>query len=48
MEIIDDFARFYPAAIIIYALMINDIYLFMFLIISNLVNGVLKYRIASQ
>ena len=46
MEIIDDFARFYPAAIIIYALMINDIYLFMFLIISNLVNGVLKYRIA--
>lgn len=46
MEIIDDFARFYPAATLIYALIINDIYLFMFMVLSNLVNGVLKYKIA--
>tara|TARA_B100001758_G_scaffold207888_1_gene189234 strand:+ start:1485 stop:2006 length:522 start_codon:yes stop_codon:yes gene_type:complete len=46
MEIIDDFARFYPAATLIYALIINDIYLFIFMVISNLVNGVLKYKIA--
>ena len=46
MEIIDDFARFYPAATLIYALIINDIYLFIFLILSNMANGVLKYKIA--
>ena len=45
MEIIDDFARFYPAATLIYALIINDIYLFIFMILSNLANGVLKYKI---
>ena len=46
MELINDFARFYPAATMIYALMINDIYLFIFMIISNMINGVLKYKIA--
>jgi membrane-associated phospholipid phosphatase len=46
MKLIEDFARFYPAATIIYALMTGDIYLFVFLIISNLANGVLKYKIA--
>ena len=45
MKLIDDFARFYPAATIIYALLIKDLYLVTYLILSNFVNGILKYSI---
>lgn len=46
MEIIYDFARAYPALCLIYAFMIKDLYLLVFLIVSDLLNGVFKYQIA--
>ncbi len=45
MKLIDDFARFYPVATIIYALLINDLYLVTYLMLSNFVNGIIKYSI---
>ena len=46
MEIINDFARAYPALCLIYAFIIKDLYLILFLVISDLLNGVFKYNIA--
>lgn len=46
MEIVNSFARAYPALSIIYAMIIKDIYLIGYLVISNLLNGVYKYQIA--
>tara|TARA_B110000444_G_scaffold50410_1_gene46417 strand:+ start:1529 stop:2035 length:507 start_codon:yes stop_codon:yes gene_type:complete len=46
MEIINSFARAYPALSIIYAVTIKDIYLISYLVISNILNGVYKYQIA--
>ena len=46
MEIVNSFARAYPALSIIYAMLIKDIYLICYLVISNLLNGVYKYQIA--
>jgi len=46
MEIVDSLARAYPALSIIYAMIIKDMYLICYLVISNLLNGVYKYQIA--
>ena len=46
MEIINDFARAYPALCIIYALLMRDLYFIVYLVTSNFLNGFFKYQIA--
>ena len=46
MEIVDDFARAYPSLTMIYSFIIKDMYLFIFLIISEMLNWIFKYSIA--
>tara|TARA_B100000424_G_scaffold268243_1_gene262666 strand:+ start:458 stop:970 length:513 start_codon:yes stop_codon:yes gene_type:complete len=46
MEIIYDFARAYPAICLIAAFILKDLYLLVFLIISDVLNGIFKYSIA--
>ena len=45
MEIIYDFARAYPAICLIAAFILKDLYLLVFLIISDVLNGIFKYNI---
>lgn len=43
---VQDFTRFYPAAVLIFSLLTKDIYLFLVLLIGEQINHILKYNIA--
>ena len=45
MEIIDSILRMYPILILLYAILIQDVYLIFFLIMTIIINYILKYKI---